>query len=336
MGGVTPYNRSVQAPPTADTSQPDRATLLAFSGVVLFGGINAIAVKHMVLELAPFWSAASRFLAAGLILLVIALASRRAFPHGRSLAGAVVYGALGFAASYGLLYTALRDVPAGTAMVLIAMTPLFTFGLAIAHRQERFHLRGLLGALMAAAGIAIVFADQIGAAIPVGSLLLILLGTVAIAESGVIVKWIPKSDPFWTNAVAMLSGAILLLGLTVVFGEPYALPGSATTWAALAHLIVFGSVAMFALYVFAVTRWTASAVSYVTLLMPLVTIALAVVLIGERITPLFAVGGAVILAGVYVGAFLKIRPTRSTATATPECLPVADCGDQAAAAEPSR
>jgi len=307
---------------------PDRATLLAFLGVVVFGGVNAIAVKQMVLELPPLWSAAIRFVAAGLILAAIAVATRRSFPRRASLLGALAYGTFGFAASYGLLYTSLRDVPSGTAMVLIAMTPLFTFGLAIAHRQERFQLQGLIGALMAATGIGIVFADQLGAAVPLISLVLILLGTTAIAESGVIVKWIPKSDPFWTNAVAMLAGATLLLTLSFVAGESRPLPSSVGSWVALGHLVVLGSVAMFSLYVFGITRWTASAMSYTTLLMPLVTVALAAVIFAEGISPLFLVGGAVILAGVYVGSFARRGARRSTGTAAPECLPVADCADQ--------
>jgi drug/metabolite transporter (DMT)-like permease len=85
--------------------------------------------------------------------------------------------------------------------------------------------------------------------------------------------------------------------------------------------VLFGSVVMFALFVFTLQRWTASAVSYVTLLMPLVTVALAAVLTQERITPSFVLGGAVILAGVYVGAFLKGRPARSSST-LPECLAI--------------
>lgn len=315
---------------------PDRATLLAFLGVVVFGGINAVAVKQMVLELPPLWSAGIRFVAAGLILALIAIATRRSFPRRASLVGALAYGAFGFAASFALVYPALRDVPTGTAMVLIAMTPLFTFGLAIAQRQERFQLQGLLGALMAAAGIAIVFADQLGAAVPLVSLLLILLGTAAIAQSGVIVKWIPKSDPFWTNAVAMLAGAALLLALSVVAGESNPLPSSLASWAALAHLVALGSVAMFTLYVFGIQRWTASAMSYTTLLMPLVTIALAAVVFSERISPLFLIGGAVILAGVYVGSFARRGPRRSTNTSAPECLPVADCADALPASTPQR
>ena len=313
--------------------RPSQATLLAFGAVVLLGGANAIAVKLTVDELAPFWGAALRFVAAGVLMLLVVAATRRALPRGRSLAGAALYGVVGFSASYGLAYTGLRDVPAGTAMVLIALTPLFTFGLAIAHRQERFHVRGLLGALIAVVGIGLVFVDQLSAKVPLFSLLLVLVAAVAIAESAVIVKSIPRSDPFGTNAVAMLTGGALLLAISLLTAEPLGLPRQAQTWAAVGYLVIFGSVVMFALFLFALQRWTASAVSYVTLLMPLVTVALAAVLTDERITPSFVLGGAVILGGVYVGAFLKGRPARSSASSLPECLPIDACAE--AEAEPA-
>jgi hypothetical protein len=61
--------------------------------------------------------------------------------------------------------------------------------------------------------------------------------------------------------------------------------------------------------------------------MPLVTVVVAAVLTGERITPSFVLGGAVILGGVYVGAFLKGRPARSSASSLPECLPFDACAE---------
>lgn len=310
--------------PAAKEARPDRATLLAFVAVTLLGGTNAIAVKETVTELAPLWGAAIRFLAAGALTMSLVLVTRRALPRGRSLFGAGLFGFFGFTAAYGLIYSAIRDVPAGTTMILISLTPLFTFGLAIAHRQERFRLQGLIGALIAVVGVGIVFADQLGADVPLGSLLLIVLGAAAIAESGVIVKAIPHSDPLATNGVAMLVGGLLLTGLSFAFSEPRAVPAETTTWIALAYLVVLGSIALFALYVFALQRWTASAVSYVTLLMPIVTVALAALLTGEQITPSFLVGGVVVLGGVYVGAFLTFGPRRTPATSLPECLPADD------------
>ncbi|MEX1172107.1 MAG: EamA family transporter [Chloroflexota bacterium] len=318
--------------PSADVIRPDGQTLLAFAGVVLFGGINAIAVKASVAELSPLWSAGLRFAAAGLLLMVIVATTRRPLPRGRSLTGALLYGVLAFAASYALIYPALRDVPAGTAMVLISLVPLVTFGLAIAHGQERFHVQGLLGALIALGGVFVIVADQLSAAVPLASLLLIVAGVVFIAESGVILKWIPRSDPFATNAVAMLAGASILLVVSLVGGETWRIPAEPATWLSVAYLVVFGSIALFGLYVFALRRWTASAVSYVTLLMPLVTVPLAAALLAEQVTLSFVIGGVIALVGVYVGAFRRVRPRRASTTGLPECLPIDACAEPAPAA----
>jgi drug/metabolite transporter (DMT)-like permease len=314
---------------TRTDAAPDRLTFLALIAVTVLGGANAIAVDVTVMELAPFWGAAIRFQAAAAILLVIVLVSRRALPRGRSLWGAALFGLFGFTAAYGLGYTAIQDVPAGTLMVLVALTPLFTFGLAVAHRQEEFHVQGLVGALVAVVGVGIVFADQLTADVPLVPLLLVILMAAAIAEAGVIVKWIPKSDPFATNGVAMLVGGGLLAVLSLTAAEPRDLPATTETWIALLYLVVLGSVAMFGLYVFALRRWRASGVSYVTLLMPVVTVVLAAVLTGDPITPSFVLGSAVIIGGVYVGAFLTRRPNRSTTSSLPECLPHADCPETA-------
>ncbi len=322
--------------PAADPARPDRITLAAFVGVVLFGGVNAIAVKKSVAELAPFWSAGLRFVVAGLLLVAIVVVTRRSFPRGRSLAGAMLYGALAFSASFALIYPALRVVPAATSAVLLALVPLLTFGLAILHGQERFRAQGLLGALVAVAGVGVVVVDQLSAAVPLVPLLSIVGGVAFIAESGVILKWVPRSDPFATNAVAMLTGSAILLAVSTVAGESWTIPAAPATWAAMAYLVVFGSIVMFGLYLFALRRWTASGVSYVTLLMPLVTVPLAAALTAESISFSFLVGGAIALAGVYVGAFLRIRPRRSSATSLPECLPIDACADAGpAAAEPA-
>lgn len=302
----------------------DRLTLLAFAGVVVFGGANAIAVKQTVLELAPFWGAAVRFIAAGVILSALVLVTRRPLPTGRSLTGAMLYGAVGFGAAFGLAYPGLRHAPAGTAGVLLALTPLLTFGLAIAHGQERFHPQGLVGGLIAVGGVAVIFVDQLNANVPLESLALLLLAALCLAESGVIVKWIPRSDPFGTNAVAMLTGGAILLVASLLAREAWTAPTQQATWTAISYHVIFGSVVMFSLFVFMIERWTASAASYSTLLLPLVTAPLGAWLFDERISPSFLVGGAVILLGVYVGAFLA-RPHRSSGSSLPECLPVDAC-----------
>ena len=309
-------SESVPAP------RPDQATILAFAAVVVLGGFNGIAVKQSVLELDPFWSGAARFVVAAPLLAGLVLLTHRAFPRGRSLAGAALYGLTGFAGTFGFIYPALREVPASTGILFLALVPLITFGLAVLHGQERFHIQGLLGALVALAGTGVVVADQLGAAIPPGPMLMMLVGCFFLAEASVILKWVPRSDPFATNVVAMLAAGMVLLVLSAAFGERWLLPTRGGTWLAMIYLVVFGSIVLFSLYLFAVRRWTASAVSYVTLLMPLVTVPTAALLFGERVSPSFLAGGGLAVAGVYIGAFLHFRPRRTNATGLPECPPV--------------
>ena len=315
------------------TGRPEveRLTVLAFAAVILLGGLNGIAAKQILRELDPFWSGVIRFAAAGLIMLAIAIATRRNLPRGRSLAGAMAYGALGFALTFGLFFTGLRDTPISTAAVFLALTPLMTFGLAIAHGQERFRLQGLVGGLVALVGVALIFVDQLAVDIPLGSLVLLLLGVLCLAETGVIVKLIPRSDPVGTNAVGMLTGCALLLVLSLLTAGPRGLPTEPITWGALAYLVTLGSVVLFGLVVYTLERWTASAVSYSDLLIPIVTIAIATLLTGERFTPWFVGGGAVVLVGVYIGSFLHL-PQRRTPASVPECLPLEEspAGEQRA------
>jgi drug/metabolite transporter (DMT)-like permease len=91
------------------------------------------------------------------------------------------------------------------------------------------------------------------------------------------------------------------------------------------YLVLLGSIGLFGLYLFAIRRWTASAVSYSTLFMPLVAVPLAALLVAEPITLPFLVGAAVAVVGTYVGAFAPARAGRSTATSDPDCLPIDDC-----------
>jgi drug/metabolite transporter (DMT)-like permease len=100
----------------------------------------------------------------------------------------------------------------------------------------------------------------------------------------------------------MLVGALILVPLSLLLGERWILPTQQETWLAMLYLVLAGSLAVFWLFVFVLRRWTASAVSFEFLLIPLATIPFSALLTGEVITPLMLLGGAIILAGVYFGA----------------------------------
>jgi len=280
-----------------------RTTLIAFIAIVVFGGFNGIAVKFSNQDLAPLWGATLRFAAASLLLFGIVALQRTTLPRGQALIGSILYGLLGFAGSYAFVYWGLVEAPAGAAVVILALVPLLTLLLAVLQGLERFRWQGLLGALVSVAGIVIVFGDRLGADVPLPSMLAILAGGVCMAETNVVVKRFPKGNPVANNAIAMGIGAIVLLILSVVSGSPLGLPVSVDSWLAVVYLVTIGSVVLFMLYLYVIDRWTASATSYVLLLMPLVAVPAAAFILGEAVTPAFVVGGLIAMAGVYLGAF---------------------------------
>jgi drug/metabolite transporter (DMT)-like permease len=283
-------------------ARPDNITIAAFAGVVLLGGANSVAIRFSNAELPPFSGAAARFAAAALLMFAAMLFLRLPFPKGRALAGIVVFGVLNFGLSYALLYWGLLEVQAGLAQVVIAIAPLATFFLALAHRQESWQLRPILGSLLATTGIAVVFGEQVSAAVPVLPLLAIVAAAICVAEATVLAKGIPPVHIVTLNAVAMAVGTVFLAALALVAGEHMSVPTRVETWLAFWYLVLVGTVAVFLLFLFVIRRWTASGTSYVFVLSPFVTVAIGVWLAHETVTWTFLVGGALVLVGVYVGA----------------------------------
>jgi len=287
------------------TTRPSPTVLVAFLVFVLLAGANAVAVRFVLHEMGPFWAAAIRFAVAGAILAVVMVATGRSLPRGNRLIGTVLFGILGFGLAYTFLYQALIDANAGTTMLMLAVVPLLTVLLAAGQRVERLSLRTLAGALIAGAGILVVSADQLSLAIPLVSLVLLMIAAVCQAESGVVAKRFPPGDPVAANALGQLLGAGMLAVVAVVTGERFVAPTQPDTWLAMAYLIVLGSIVLFVLVLFILARWTASATSYGFLLFPLVAIVLGAVLLGEPVRPSFLLGGIIVLVGVYVGALYR-------------------------------
>ena len=296
---------AVSTPPRA---QSPGVVLTAFLVMVVLGGANFVAVRFSNVELAPFWGAGSRFVLAAVLLGLIGLALRLPFPRGRTLGGAILYGLLGFGVFYALAYVGLQGASAGSGAVLLSLAPLTTFLLAFAQRQERFRWRALIGALVALAGIVVMFGAPGG--VPLGSVLAFVGAAVAWGEAGVIAKWFPDdAHPVTMNAVAMGVGSALLLVMSLIAGESWELPTLSATWTALIYLILLGSVGLFVLYLYILRSWSASRAAYAFVLFPVVASLLGLWLEGDPITPALALGGVIVLGGVYIGALHRPAST---------------------------
>ena len=286
---------------------PDRTTLVAFVLAVVFAGANGLAIGFSNDELAPYWGATLRFLAAGAVCAAIVLARGYPIPRGPALLGMVLYGVLAIAFAFGLLYWALVEVPTGVGVVILALVPLLTLMLAVMQRVEPFRWLAVIGALVAAAGVAIISADQLAGRVPPLPMLAVLVAAAAIAQSSVLIKRLPDVHPITTNAIAMLVGAAVLAAVSTALGEAWVLPREAPTWVAIGYLVIVGTVVVYALGLFVLTRWTASSASYLHILLPLVAVPLGAWLRNERVSPLFLLGALVVMVGVYLGVVVAAR-----------------------------
>lgn len=293
--------------PEIDTKNFDWTTIAAFIAVVILGGSNAVAVRFSNFDLPPFWGATIRFGSAALIFWIIVLIRGVKIPRGKILIGALIYGALTIGISYAFIYWALVYLPASLAIVFLTLGPLFTFLFAWAHGQEAFRWRSLIGAIIAFGGIVIGLGAEIGSTIPIVPLVAIVIGVAVGSEGTVLYKSYPKSEPLAVNAVALSIGSLILLIISLIFNETWNLPANQATWLAYGYLVIGGSVIMFYLFLYVLQRWTASATSYVLLLVPLATIVVASLLLDEQVTPRFLLGSAIVLAGVWLGAISQSK-----------------------------
>jgi drug/metabolite transporter (DMT)-like permease len=294
------------------SERPDRATLLGFAAVVLIAGSNFSAVKFSNKELAPLFGASIRFALAGFLLLGYVAVRRIALPKGRALVGSLLYGLTGFFVAYALLYIALVKLPAGIGGVIMASVPLLTFFLAYLHRLEPFRLRGLIGAIITIMGIAVLVQAPVGTHFPLISLLAMVGAAIGAAESGIVIKKNPPSNPVATNAVAMLLGAVLLLASSALARESWKLPSHTDTRIALLYLVLVGSIGLFGFYLFVLERWTASGASFQFVLIPLAAVGFGAWIAHEPLTWPMLAGALIVAIGVYVGVLSKPRREAGT------------------------
>ena len=138
--------------------------------------------------------------------------------------------------------------------------------------------------------------------VPLSALLAALGSAFCFAQAAIVVRRFPPVHPLTSNAVGMATGAAVLVVLSALAGESWVVPEDRETWAALAYLVVVGSVVVFGLYVFVLRHWSASRAAYLFAITPVVTVLLSVWLDDEPVGGELVAGGLLVLVGVYVGA----------------------------------
>jgi drug/metabolite transporter (DMT)-like permease len=280
-----------------NTSSP----LIAVAVTLLLWSSAFVAIRHLGHTFSPGALSLGR-LAVGSLALGVVLASRGwTRPTRRDWAGLVVIGVLWFGVYNVALNAGERRVDAGTAAMLIQLSPVLVAVLAAVFLKERATRALGLGLLVAFAGVALiaVSTSDHGQRDPLG-VLLCLVSAAAYAVSLTFQKplmtHLSAIQVTWTactvGAVACLPFAGQLVGEVADAGA------SDVLW--VVYLGIFPTAIAFSTYAFALTSMTASSLSVTTYLVPPITVALSWVFLSE-VPPLMAyVGGVLALVGVWL------------------------------------
>lgn len=283
----------------------DRFTVLVFAITGIIAGGNPVGVRFSNTELPPFWGGAFRFALTAILFWLVVLIRKVQLPKRKDLIVLFLNGFFTIGLTYCLFYWGLVYVHSGLGSVIISLTPLFTLFFAVLHGIEKFSWRSLLGGMLALAGIAIAVRAQLGNVV-LFPILALIAGAALTGEGNIILKlYTQKNDPWASNALMMTATFVCMFLASLLFSESMSLPVTASAQVAVGYLVLFGSFGMFYLYLWLMKRWSASATSYVVMMLPIVATIAGAILAGETVTLTFVFGGVLVILGVWVGALMQ-------------------------------
>jgi drug/metabolite transporter (DMT)-like permease len=273
---------------------------VTFVACALIWGSTFLAIRFGNEATPPVWAATIRLTLASVLLFGIAAVFRMPLPRGAALRGAALWGFFNLGVNFTLLYIGETTVPSGISAVLFASVPLTTAILAAMFGVERLVARKLVAAVVAIAGVAVIFAGELGISVPLAGLLTVFSGASAAALANVLLKQAPKQLVIPLNAVGTAVGAVVCLVMSFVIGESHAIPTTLAAWLPIAYLTLAGSLGAFVLFSWLVTHWSVTNASLLGVTVPIIAVLLGGFVKGEQPAALTYVGAAIVISAVLI------------------------------------
>lgn len=252
------------------------------------------------------WHIPPLFFAAARFAIVFAVTIPWLLPVPRPVWRIILVGALMGAGNFALLFLGLRTAsPSMSAVVIQAGVPITTL-LSVVILGERIHWRRGAGIALTLAGVLLVVWRP-GFELSAG--LLFVLGAAFAGSLGAIMmKQMGAVAPLRFQAWVGLTGVVSLGAASAAFEGHQWAASVAAGWPFLAALLfsaLIVSVCAHSAYYWLIARYEANLLAPLTLMTPLSTIALGVMITGDRLDGRMILGAALALLGVLVIALRR-------------------------------
>jgi len=258
---------------------PHFKAYLALAAVCFFWGTTYLGIRMALEVVPPPVLISMRYIVSGTVLLIVAFLAKAQLPSGKELLFTALLGVIIIGIGNGCLAFAELWVPSGLAALFITTSPFWMIGLEAAiPGGERLHGPTLLGMLVGLAGTLLLVAPsamQQGLNGPLVKGFLVLQVGCAGWSFGSILqrRHQTKAHPVVSGAVQQLATGLAFLGpalLTKTEPIHWTFRGAA----AVAYLILFGSIIGYSAYIYVLDKLPISVVSIYNYVNPVVAVTL--------------------------------------------------------------
>ncbi|MGF7160305.1 drug/metabolite transporter (DMT)-like permease [Rhodoligotrophos appendicifer] len=289
---------------------------LHLAGVLIlavFWGLNWPAVKIVLNEISPWTFRAIALTLAGLALAVTALIrGDRLSVSRREIAPLLLAGLLTIAGFNLFLAYAQLLAPTSRAVIVTFTMPVWAVIFARIFLAEPLSWQRLVGVGLGVAGLAALSSPLVASGgFSIGLLFALCAGISWALGSVVTKKWAVAAAPLTIATWQLLTGAAFAIGGMLLFeGVPVYHPLAESTLLALAYHVVVALILAYVLWFTILPRLPLGLASLGTLLVPAIGVASAMLILGERPTPMDYAG----LFLITLAAFSILLPSRPVPT----------------------
>jgi drug/metabolite transporter (DMT)-like permease len=285
--------------------------LLIVISAVSFGTLAILARFAYAAGLDTFTLLFLRFSLAAVLMAVLLIVRRERLPRGRALWPLIGMGAIGYVGQSFCYMTALKYASAGLVVLLLYLYPCFVVLLSAIFRREKVLPAKWIALALAMCGTAMTVSPQ------GGQLRGILLG---IAAALIYSIYIMVGARAMEGVTAMQSSMVIFATAGAAYGILTALsgphfPSTSVGWAAVCAMAVIATVIPVAAFLAGLKRIGPADASMLSTFEPVVTVLLAALLLGERLSPLALLGGALILVAALLLTRSQFRQPAAPASA---------------------
>ena len=286
---------------------------LAFAAIYLIWGSTYVFNKIAVTELPPLFLASVRFIAAGLLIMIISkiLKYKLAITK-KQFFNSLIAGFLFLVYGNGVFVWALKYLDSGFAALLASTQPLFVLLLMRLMDRKPMRKKSIIGVLLGLLGMYLLVSQKEITSLE-GSVLGIFMvftcvfswsyGSVFVSKAD-----LPKNFFVSTGYQMLIAGFMLLIG-SLIFKETWVSP---ITWSievqlSMLFLISFGGIAVFTAFNYLLKNVSPEKVATSAYVNPIIAMLLGWYFLSEKLTLQSIIASIVLLTGVY---FITSRKRR--------------------------